>query len=49
MRGAERLIAVDLSPQRLELAERFGATDTIVAGDGGEVEKILPKLKDAGK
>ena len=41
MRGAERLIAVDLSPQRLELAERFGATDTIVAGDGGEVEKIL--------
>ena len=41
MQGAERLIAVDLSAERLELAKRFGATDTIVAGDGGEVEKIL--------
>jgi S-(hydroxymethyl)glutathione dehydrogenase/alcohol dehydrogenase len=41
MRGAERLIAVDLSADRLELAKKFGATDTIVAGDGGEVEKIL--------
>lgn len=41
MQGAERLIAVDLSADRLELAKKFGATDTIVAGDGGEVEKIL--------
>ena len=41
MQGAERLIAVDLSAERLELARKFGATDTIVAGDGGEVEKIL--------
>jgi S-(hydroxymethyl)glutathione dehydrogenase/alcohol dehydrogenase len=41
MQGAERLIAVDLSAERLELAKKFGATDTIVAGDGGEVEKIL--------
>lgn len=41
MRGAERLIAVDLSAERLELAKKFGATDTVVAGDGGEVERVL--------
>jgi len=31
--GAERIIAVDLSEERLELARRYGATDTLVAGD----------------
>jgi S-(hydroxymethyl)glutathione dehydrogenase/alcohol dehydrogenase len=41
MRGAQRLIAVDLSIERLELAKQFGATDTIIAGDGGEVERVL--------
>ncbi|TDI46154.1 MAG: S-(hydroxymethyl)glutathione dehydrogenase [Acidobacteria bacterium] len=30
--GAGRLIAVDLSEGRLELARRYGATDTLVAG-----------------
>jgi len=41
LRGAERIVAVDLSPARLELARRFGATDTVVAGDGNEVAAIL--------
>src|SRR6476646_9461198 len=31
--GAERIICVDRSPGRLELARRHGATDTLVAGD----------------
>ena len=31
--GAERIIAVDLSPQRLELARRYGATDLLPASD----------------
>jgi S-(hydroxymethyl)glutathione dehydrogenase/alcohol dehydrogenase len=31
--GAERIIAVDLSEERLELARRHGATDMLVAGD----------------
>lgn len=40
MQGAEKIIAVDLSADRLELAKRFGATHTIVAGDGDPVEQI---------
>jgi len=31
--GAARIVAVDLSERRLELARRYGATDTLVAGD----------------
>src|SRR5205809_4646041 len=33
LQGAERIIAVDLSPQRLELARGQGATETIVASE----------------
>jgi S-(hydroxymethyl)glutathione dehydrogenase/alcohol dehydrogenase len=34
---AERIIAVDLSAERLEVAKRYGATDVIVAGvQGGD-------------
>ena len=32
LQGAERIIAVDLSPQRLELARGQGATETLVGG-----------------
>jgi S-(hydroxymethyl)glutathione dehydrogenase/alcohol dehydrogenase len=32
LRGAERIICVDLSPQRLELARAQGATDTLAGG-----------------
>ena len=40
LQGAERIVAVDLSPARLELARGQGATDTL---EGGEsiVERIL--------
>jgi S-(hydroxymethyl)mycothiol dehydrogenase len=35
--GAERLIAVDLAPRKLEWARRFGATDTV---DASEVDAV---------
>jgi S-(hydroxymethyl)glutathione dehydrogenase/alcohol dehydrogenase len=38
--GAERIVCVDLSPQRLELARGQGATDTLAGGEGA-VEAIL--------
>jgi S-(hydroxymethyl)glutathione dehydrogenase/alcohol dehydrogenase len=40
LQGAERVVAVYLSDDRLELARCQGATDTLVAGDG-TVERIL--------
>jgi S-(hydroxymethyl)glutathione dehydrogenase/alcohol dehydrogenase len=40
LRGAERIVCVDLSPERLELARGQGATDVMVGGDG-TVEAIL--------
>jgi S-(hydroxymethyl)glutathione dehydrogenase / alcohol dehydrogenase len=40
LQGAERIICVDLSPQRLELARGQGATDLIEGGEGA-VEQIL--------
>jgi S-(hydroxymethyl)glutathione dehydrogenase/alcohol dehydrogenase len=40
LQGAERIVAVDLSPERLELARGQGATDALVAGPG-TVERIL--------
>ena len=40
LQGAERIICVDLSPQRLELARGQGATDLVEGGEGA-VEAIL--------
>src|SRR5881398_2047587 len=40
LQGAERIVCVDLSPQRLELARGQGATDLIEGGEG-TVERIL--------
>ena len=40
LQGAERIVCVDLSPERLELARRQGATDTL-AGGPDAVEQIL--------
>ncbi|HWO84760.1 MAG TPA: alcohol dehydrogenase catalytic domain-containing protein [Solirubrobacterales bacterium] len=40
LQGAERIICVDLSPQRLELARGQGATDLLGGGEGA-VERIL--------
>jgi S-(hydroxymethyl)glutathione dehydrogenase/alcohol dehydrogenase len=38
--GAERIVCVDLSPERLELARAQGATDTLSGGEDA-VERIL--------
>jgi len=38
--GAGRIIAIDMMPQKLELARKFGATDTINPNDGDPVEAI---------
>jgi S-(hydroxymethyl)mycothiol dehydrogenase len=38
--GASRVIAVDIDPQKLELARRFGATDTVDASAHDPVEHI---------
>lgn len=38
--GASRIIAVDLSDEKLELAKRFGATDVVNGGEGDPVERI---------
>jgi S-(hydroxymethyl)mycothiol dehydrogenase len=38
--GAQRVIAVDLDPRKLELARQFGATDTVLAGERDPVEEI---------
>ena len=38
--GAERIIAVDLNPEKLELARTFGATDAVQASDGDPVAAV---------
>jgi S-(hydroxymethyl)glutathione dehydrogenase / alcohol dehydrogenase len=40
LQGAERIVCVDMSQQRLELARGQGATDTMIGGDDA-VERIL--------
>src|SRR4249919_2605803 len=40
LQGAERIVCVDLSPERLELARGQGATDTL-AGGPGVVDEIV--------
>jgi S-(hydroxymethyl)glutathione dehydrogenase/alcohol dehydrogenase len=47
LQGAERVIAVDLSDERLELARGQGATDVMVAGDD-TVERILEETDGFG-
>ena len=43
LQGAERIVCVDLSQERLEMARHHGATDVMLAGAGGDgvVEAIL--------
>lgn len=38
--GARRVIAIDLVPAKLELAKRFGATDTVNPADGDVIEQV---------
>jgi S-(hydroxymethyl)glutathione dehydrogenase / alcohol dehydrogenase len=47
LQGAERIVCVDLSPGRLELATGQGATDTLVGGQD-VVERILEMTSGFG-
>ena len=47
LQGAERIICVDPSEERLELARRHGATDTWPGGDGA-VERVLEETGGFG-
>lgn len=38
--GAGRVIAIDMSPAKLELARRFGATDVVDAGEADVVARV---------
>ncbi|MGC6499816.1 MAG: Zn-dependent alcohol dehydrogenase [Henriciella sp.] len=38
--GASRIIAVDLAPEKLELAKNFGATDTVNPTEGDPVAQV---------
>ncbi|HUP25692.1 MAG TPA: alcohol dehydrogenase catalytic domain-containing protein [Thermoanaerobaculia bacterium] len=48
MAGAERIFAVDLSDERLRIARRYGATDTIDASQGDPVARILDETDGLG-
>jgi S-(hydroxymethyl)glutathione dehydrogenase/alcohol dehydrogenase len=39
--GAGRIIAVDMVPSKLELARKFGATDTVNGSDGDAVAEVI--------
>jgi len=39
--GAERIVAVDTNPQKLELAKELGATDTFLAGNADTAAAIV--------
>ena len=46
--GAERIIAIDTLEAKLEMAKKFGATDTILAKPGEDTAKALKKLTGGG-
>jgi S-(hydroxymethyl)glutathione dehydrogenase / alcohol dehydrogenase len=39
--GAERIIAVDMVEGKLQLAQKFGATDSVNAGEGDPASKVM--------
>jgi Zn-dependent alcohol dehydrogenase len=45
--GAHPVIAIDIDPAKLELAQRVGATHVVDAGDGDVVDRVLA-LTDGG-
>jgi S-(hydroxymethyl)glutathione dehydrogenase/alcohol dehydrogenase len=47
LQGAERIVCVDLSEERLELARGQGATDTWIGGEG-TVERVLEETRGFG-
>lgn len=46
--GAERVIAIDTMESKLEMARKFGATDTLLAKPGEDVAKALKKMTGLG-
>ena len=46
--GAERILAVGTVPAKLEMAKRFGATDTLLAAPGQDATKEIKKLTGGG-
>jgi S-(hydroxymethyl)glutathione dehydrogenase / alcohol dehydrogenase len=50
LQGAERIVCVDLSEDRLELARGQGATDTWIGGVGGDeiVQRVLDETRGFG-
>jgi len=46
--GAERIIAIDTMQEKLDMAKRFGATDTILAKPGEDPAKALKKMTGGG-
>ena len=43
--GASRIIAIDLSPSKDNMARHFGATDFVCAADGDAVKTVLEMTK----
>ncbi|MBI2169946.1 MAG: Zn-dependent alcohol dehydrogenase [Actinobacteria bacterium] len=46
--GAEQIIAVDMVEGKLELAQKFGATDTVNAGEGDAVSGVMSLTQQRG-
>lgn len=46
--GAERILAIDTMESKLEMARKFGATDTLVAKSGEDPTKEIKKLTGGG-
>src|SRR4051812_6606516 len=46
--GAQRIVAIDVSEEKLALARKFGATDVIAAKAGDDPAKILKKMTGGG-
>jgi len=46
--GAERIIAIDMMDNKLQMATKFGATDTVNAGDGNAIDAVTGLTEGRG-
>ncbi len=46
--GAERIVAIDAMQAKLEMAKRFGATDTLLPAKDEDISKSLKKMTSGG-
>jgi S-(hydroxymethyl)glutathione dehydrogenase/alcohol dehydrogenase len=46
--GAERIVALDLNPDKAEAARRFGADDFLLVPRSGGAEAVAERLREAG-